>query len=241
MPVSARQPPAEWPKLSGPHICASVGQQALDLARKSLVNAAEIRGGQLSVADIAMVFDFLANAPDMFDLFRTNYEACGKIHRKQTFVGAKKDFFAVSVLRFLCFDILRQVFQPQINRAGQGWEMAFLHAFAIYICNAIDPKFVAKLTVAYRNLAKKHGSDITALTIAHDPAIRAIVQDVSGKFPLEHIDHVNFSNAINKALSDKFEDYGPSPIKVSEPFIERFFKAIRSGEQSNYFRKTMLG
>ena len=70
-----------------------------------MLGAANMRGGSLNVADINMVFDFLAESQDMFDIYRHNYEACGKIHRKQTFVGANKNFFAMSVLRFLCFDV----------------------------------------------------------------------------------------------------------------------------------------
>ncbi|GAA0782973.1 hypothetical protein E1180_07870 [Roseibium denhamense] len=237
----AKKPKTEWPKLSGPHICAGVGKQTLDLARKGLLSAADMRGGHLTRDDITLVFDFLAEAPELFDLFRSNYEACGKIHRKQAFVGANKDFFAVSVLRFLCFDVLRRVFDPQIQRSGPDWEIEFLHGFSAYISQVADPEFEDKLSAAYRRLAKQNGNEITAITIAHDAAIQALIRDIAKLFPADQTAYVNFSNAVNKALSEKFEDYGPSPIKISEPPTERFFKALRNTTRSNYFRKVMLG
>lgn len=229
-----------WPKLSGPHICAGAGKQALDLARKSLLSAAEMRGGNLSAADVEMVFDFLAASQDMFEIYRHNYEACGKIHRKQSFVGANKNFFAMSVLRFFCFDLLRQTFEPQIKRSDANWEIEFLHAFSAYICSNSDPEFENGLSAAYRALASKHGNSITAVTIASDETIRKIIRRATANFPTEHIDFVNFSNAINKALSDKYEDYGPSPIKVSEPVIEHFFEAIKDPDKGNFFRKMVF-
>ncbi|WP_269582702.1 hypothetical protein [Roseibium sp. Sym1] len=230
-----------YPKLSGPHICVGAGQQALDLARRSLESAADLKGGKLSKTDIAAVFNFIAESPGLFDIYRSNYEACGRIHKRQPFVGANKDFFAMSVLRFLCFDILRKVFEPQIKRSDASWEIEFLHAFSAYIARTADAGFTDSLSEAYRKLAKAHGNEITAVTIANDPAIQDIVRNAARLFPKEHIDYVNFSNAVNKALSDKFEDYGPSPIKVSEPVIERFFDALRDMSRANYFRKMVLG
>ncbi|QDG78119.1 hypothetical protein [Labrenzia sp. PHM005] len=229
-----------WPKLSGPHICASVGQQSLNLAQKALLGAAKMRGGKLDAAEITAVFEFLAVSQDMFDIFRTNYEACGKIHRKQSFVGANTGFFAMSVLRFLCFDVLRKTFESQINRTDAAWEIEFLQAFSNYICRTADEDFEDSLSAAYRRLAKENGSEITVMTIAHDPAIQEIVRKAVAKFPSEHLDFVNFSNTINKALSDKYETYGPSPIKVSEPVVERFFKALGEPSRSNYFRGQVL-
>ncbi|MEP3049359.1 MAG: hypothetical protein ABJL55_00850 [Roseibium sp.] len=229
-----------WPRLSGPHICAGAGKQALDLARKSLLSAADMRGGNLGAADINMVFDFLAASQDMFDVYRHNYEACGKIHRKQSFVGANKNFFAMSVLRFLCFDILRATFEPQIKRSDGNWEIEFLHAFSDYICRTANPEFENQLSAAYRSLAGTHGNAITAITIANDETIQEIIRQASAKFPTEHIDFVNFSNTINKALSDKYEVYGPSPIKVSEPVIEHFFEAMKDADKGNFFRKMVF-
>ena len=230
-----------YPKLSGPHICVGAGQQALDLARKSLESAAELRGGKLTKAEISAVFEFIAASPGLFDIYRSNYEACGRIHKKQPFVGANKGFFAVSVLRFLCFDIVRKVFEPQIKRCDNAWELEFLHAFSDYITRTADDKFVDSLSEAYRKMAKAHGNSITAVTIANDETIQDIVRRASRKFPKEHLDFVNFSNAVNKALSDKYENYGPSPIKVSEPVIEQFFEAMRDKTRANYFRKMVLG
>lgn len=229
-----------WPKLSGPHICASVGKQSLDLAQKALLGAAELRGGKLSASEITAVFEFLSVSRDMFDVFRTNYEACGKIHRKQSFVGANKGFFAMSVLRFLCFDVLRKTFETQINRTDAAWEIEFLQAFSAYICRTADQDFEDSLSAAYRRLAKENGSAITVMTIAHDAAIQDIVRKAAGKFPSEHLDFVNFSNTVNKALSDKYDSYGPSPIKVSEPLVERFFQALSQPSSSNYFRGQVL-
>ncbi len=229
-----------WPKLSGPHICASVGQKTMDLAQKALLGAADMRGGKLDAAEITAVFEFLTASQDMFDLFRSQYEACGKIHRKQSFVGANKGFFAMSVLRFLCFDVLRKSFQSQINRTDDAWEIEFLQAFSGYICQSVDEEFEDKLSAAYRRLAEEKGSEITVMTIAHDPDIKAIMRGTAHKFPSEHLDYVNFSNAINKALSDKYEAYGPSPIKVSEPLVERFFQALTEPSRANYFRGQVL-
>lgn len=230
-----------YPKLSGPHICVGAGQKALDLARRSLQSAADLKGGKLSKADIAAVFDFISESPGLFDIYRSNYEACGRIHKRQPFVGANKDFFAMSVLRFLCFDMLRKVFETQIKRSDASWEIEFLHAFAAYIARTADAKFIDSLSDSYRKLAKAHGNEITAVTIANDPAIQDIVRRAARHFPKEHIDYVNFSNAVNKALSDKYENYGPSPIKVSEPLVEQFFDALRDKTRANYFRKMVLG
>jgi hypothetical protein len=241
MPVPNKISAVTWPKLSGPHICVGAGQQALDLARRSLQSAADLRGGKLSKADIGAIFDFIAASPDLFDIFRSNYEACGKIHKRQPFVGANKDFFAMSVLRFLSFDVLRKVFDLQIKRSDPSWEIEFLHAFSLYLCRTAEPKFIDNLSEAYRKLAKTHGNAITAITIANDKAIQDIVRSTVAHFPKEHIDFVNFSNAVNKALSDKFENYGPSPIKVSEPLVERFFEALRDASKVNYFRQMVLG
>ncbi len=240
MRLSNKKPAVTWPKLSGPHICVGAGQKAMDLARKSLISAAELRDGKLSKADIEAVFDFLSASQDLFDIYRSNYEACGRIHKKQPFVGANKDFFAMSVLRFLCFDVVRKVFEPQIKRADPSWEIEFLQAFAAYICRTSDAQFIDELSEAYRKLAKSHGNEITAITIANDKSIREIVGRVSKQFPSEHIDFVNFSNAVNKALSDKYETYGPSPIKVSEPVIELFFNTLKDPEKSNFFRKLVM-
>ncbi len=230
-----------WPRLSGPHICMGAGQQALDFARKSLHSAAEMRGGKLSDTEISAVFDLVAASQEMFEIYRSNYEACGRIHKKQPFVGANKDFFAVSVLRFLSFDVLRKVFDAQMKRADGAWEMEFLHAFSGYICRTADAEFVDSLSKAYRKLAKTHGNTITAVTIAGDKTIQEVLRKVMAAFPKEHIDFVNFSNAVNKALSEKYESYGPSPIKVSEPVIERFFEALRSSANGNFFRQAVLG
>jgi hypothetical protein len=229
-----------WPKLSGPHICMGAGQQALELAKKSLRSAAEMRGGNLSTTDITMVFDFILASPDLFDIYRSNYEACGRIHKKQPFVGANKDFFAMSVLRFLSYDILRKVFDPQIQRADADWELEFLQAFSSYIDRTSGTDFVETLSEAYRILSKQHGNEITAITIASDKNIQHIVRRATAAFPSEHIDFVNFSNAVNKALSDKYENYGPSPLKVSEPYIDKFFAQIRE-PGGNYFRKLVFG
>lgn len=200
-----------------------------------------MRGGHLSASDVDMVFDFMSSSADLFEIFRFNYEACGKIHRRQSFVGANKNFFAVSILRFLCFDVLRKTFEPQIKRSTGGWEIEFLNAFNTYICRTTDPDFEDKLSSAYRKLAGQHGHTITAITIASDPAVQDVVRQTAAKFPSEHIDFVNFSNAINKALSDRFEDYGPSPIKVSEPVIEHFFEQLKAPDTSNFFRKLIFG
>lgn len=228
-----------WPRLSGPHICMGAGQQALELARKSLQSAAEMRGGKLSTTDITMVFDFILSSPDLFDIYRSNYEACGKIHKKQPFVGANKDFFAMSVLRFLCYDVLRKVFDPQIKRADADWEIEFLQAFSAYIDRTSGTKFVDTLSEAYRILSKKHGNDMTAITIAGDSTIQQIMKRATQAFPAEHIDFVNFSNSVNKALSDKYENYGPSPLKVSEPYIDKFFTQLKE-PGGNFFRKMVL-
>ena len=241
MPPTAKKTAVTWPRLSGPHICVGAGQQALDLARKGLLSAAELRGGSLSQADITAVFDFIAASQDLFDIYQSNYEACGQIHKKQPFVGANKDFFAMSVLRFLSFDLLRKVFKPQINRADADWEIEFLNAFSKYICKTINSGFVDDLSSAYRKLAKEHGNSITAVMIANDKRIREIVASAADGFPSEHIDFVNFSNAVNKALSDRYNSYGPTPIKVSEPVIEQFFKQLRTASGSNYFRQLVLG
>ncbi|WP_428526440.1 hypothetical protein [Roseibium sp.] len=241
MPARTAKSKMTWPKLSGPHICASVGQQSLELAQKALVGAANKRGGSLKASEIAAVFEFLSASQQMFDVFRTNYEACGKIHRKQSFVGANKGFFAMSVLRFLCFDVLRKVFEPQISRTDAAWEIEFLQAFSGYICQTTDADFEENLSAAYRRLAKDKGSDITAMTIAHDDGIQKIVRAAVRSFPSDHMDFVNFSNAVNKALTDKYEVYGPSPIKVSEPVIERFFGALSKPSEANYFRNQVLG
>ncbi|WP_428686894.1 hypothetical protein [Roseibium sp.] len=240
MSAAEKKNQVTWPKLSGPHICMGAGQQVLELARKSLQSAAEMRGGALSDTDIAAVFDLISASQDMFEIYRSNYEACGRIHKKQPFVGANKDFFAVSVLRFLSFDVLRKVFEPNMKRADGAWEMEFLNAFSGYICRTVDAGFVDALSEAYRQLAKAHGNSITAVTIANDKAIQDILRKAMAAFPKEHIDFVNFSNAVNKALSAKYESYGPSPIKVSEPVIERFFEALRSSENRNFFRQAVL-
>jgi|GEM_PF-2662684 len=240
MRLSDKKPEVKWPRLSGPHICLGAGQQALELARKSLHSAADLRGGKLSKDDISAIFDYLSVSPDLFEIFRANYEVCGRIHKRQPFVSATKDFFAMSVLRFLCFDVLRSVFQLQIKRSNATWEIEFLHAFAAYICRTSNPNFIEELSEAYRRLAKKHGNSITAITIASDTKIQEIVRRAVAKFPSEHIDFVNFSNAVNKVLSDKYEDYGPSPIKVSEPVIETFFETLKSSAKSNYFRQLVL-
>ncbi|MHA7773346.1 hypothetical protein [Roseibium sp. M-1] len=241
MPASNKNNAVTWPKLSGPHICVGAGQQALDLAKRGLLSAADLRGGKLTKADIGAIFDFISTSPDLFDIYRSNYEACGKIHKKQPFVGANKDFFAMSVLRFLSFDVLRKVFELQIKRSDSSWEIEFLHGFSLYLCRTADPKFIDDLSEAYRKLAKAHGNSITAITIANDAAIQTIVKRVAAHFPKEHIDFVNFSNAINKALSDKYENYGPSPIKVSEPLVERFFDTLKDPSKANYFRQMVLG
>lgn len=241
MPAPHKNSAVNWPKLSGPHICVGAGQQALELARRSLQSAADMRGGKLTKADIGAIFDFIAASPDLFDIYRSNYEACGKIHKKQPFVGANKDFFAMSVLRFLSFDVLRKVFELQIKRSDASWEIEFLHAFSLYLCRTADPKFIDDLSEAYRKLAKAHGNSITAITIANEKAIQDVVRRAAVHFPKEHIDFVNFSNAVNKSLSDKFEDYGPSPIKVSEPLVERFFGGLRDPSKANYFRQMVLG
>ncbi len=240
MRPSEKKPAVTWPKLSGPHICMGAGQQALELARKSLLSAADLREGKLSKADIAAVLDFISASSDLFDIYRSNYEACGRVHKKQPFVGANKDFFAMSVLRFLCFDVLRKVFDAQIKRSDAAWEIEFLHAFSAYICQTANPEFVDQLSEAYRKMAKQRGNSITAVTIASDPGIQEIVRRTTRRFPSEHIDFVNFSNAINKALSDKYNNYGPSPIKVSEPIVEQFFKALKDPEKANFFRKMVL-
>lgn len=240
MPLADKKSAATWPKLSGPHICIGAGQQALELARKGLLSAAELRGGSLSRADISAVFDFIAASQDLFDIYRSNYESCGQIHKKQPFVGANKGFFAMSVLRFLCFDVLRRVFEPQIKRAGADWEIEFLHAFSNYLCQTSNAGFVDDLSRVYQQLAREHGNSITAMTIANDPGIRDIVREASCGFPREQIDFVNFSNAVNKALSDKYGTYGPSPIKVSEPVVEQFFEELTSGPKKNYFRQLTL-
>lgn len=237
MPSAAKKTVVKWPKLSGPHICMGAGQRALELTRKGLLSAAELRGGSLSKADIAAVFDFIAASEDLFDIYRSNYETCGQIHKKQPFVGANKDFFAMSVLRFLCFDVLRKVCDPQIKRADADWEIEFLHAFSKFVCQAIDAEFVDDLSEAYRKLSKEQGHSITAVTIANDARIRDIVRNAARGFPSEHLDYVNFSNAVNKELSDKYNSYGPSPIKVSEPVIEQFFKELRTSSKGNYFRQ----
>ncbi|MCV0426558.1 MAG: hypothetical protein K5905_13905 [Roseibium sp.] len=241
MRPSDKHKAVSWPKLSGPHICVGAGQQALDLARKSLHSAADMRGGKLSKADISAIFDFIATSPDLFDIYRSNYEACGRIHKKQPFVGANKDFFAMSVLRFLCFDILRKAFEPQIKRTDANWEIEFLQAFSAYICATCYAGFIDDLSKAYRKLAKAEGNSITAITIANNKDIQDIVKRASKGFPREHIDYVNFSNAVNKKLSDKYETYGPSPLKVSEPVIELFFEQLHSTENRNYFRQMILG
>lgn len=240
MRLSGNKPELKWPRLSGPHICLGAGQQALELARKSLLSAAEMRGGKLGAEDISAILDYLSLSPGLFDIFRTNYEVCGQIHKRQPFVSATKDFFAMSVLRFLCFDVLRNVFQLQIKRSSGNWEIEFLHAFADHICRTSDENFVNELSEAYRQLAKSHGNAITAMTIAGDDKIQEIVRRAAAKFPSEHIDYVNFSNAVNKALSKKFEDYGPSPIKVSEPLIETFFQNLKASAKGNPFRQLVL-
>ncbi|WP_108872740.1 hypothetical protein [Roseibium album] len=241
MPPAAKKTAIQWPKLSGPHICMGAGQQALDLARKGLLSAAEMRGGSLSQAEIATVFEFIAASQNLFDIYRSNYEACGQIHKKQPFVGANKDFFAMSVLRFLCFDIVRKVFDRQIARTDDNWEIEFLHAFSLYICQTSNAGFVEDLSSAYRLLAKEHGNSITAVTIANDRTIREIVARAADDFPSDHTDFVNFSNAVNKALSDRYNNYGPSPIKVSEPLVEKFFSQLWSDSKRNYFRQIALG
>ncbi|MEM9632501.1 MAG: hypothetical protein AAGA50_14310 [Pseudomonadota bacterium] len=240
MRPSDKNKAVSWPKLSGPHICVGAGQKALELARKSLLSAADLRNGKLCKADISAVFDFLSESPDLFDIYRANYETCGRIHKKQPFVGANKDFFAMSILRFLCFDILRKVFDPQIKRTDASWEMEFLHAFGGYICRTSYASFTEDLSRAYRKLAKSKGNSITAITIANDKSIQEIVKQACTSFPSEHLDFVNFSNAVNKRLSDKYETYGPSPIKVSEPVVEQFFEALKSPENRNYFRQMIL-
>lgn len=226
-----------WPKLSGPHICMAAGQRAMELARKGLLNAAELKGGSLTQTDIAAVFDFLAASQDLFDIYRSNYEACGQIHRRQPFVGANKDFFAMCVLRFLCFDVLRKTCAPQIKRADSDWEIEFLQVLTKYVCDTVSASFIEDLSKAYRRLAREHGTAITAMTIANDAEIRTRVKSAADGFPTEHIDFVNFSNAVNKALSDKYKDYGPSPIKVSEPVIEQFFHELRASSKGNFFRQ----
>ena len=108
--------------------------------------------------------------------------------------------------------------------------MEFLHAFSAYICRTTDPEFENELSAAYRTLASQHGNSITAITIANDETIQNIIRRTAAKFPQDHLDFVNFSNAVNKALSDKYEDYGPSPIKVSEPVIEHFFEKLKASQ-----------
>lgn len=240
MRFSIKKPEVKWPRLSGPHVCLGAGQQALELARKSLMGAADMQGGKLGKDEIAAIFDLLAVSPELFEIFRANYEICGRIHKRQPFVSASKDFFAMSVLRFLCFDVLRSVFQMQIRRSKPTWEIEFLHALVEHICKTSNPEFVNELSEAYRRLAKTHGNTITAMTIASDEKIQDSVRRAVAGFPSEHMDYVNFSNAVNKLLSDKFEDYGPSPIKVSEPVIEEFFETLKESVKSNHFRKLVL-
>ncbi len=237
---SIRKPSVAGPKISGPHLCAHAGKHSLDLARASLLNASEIRGGELSTHDINLVFDFLSESQEMFDFFRSHYATCGQLHRHLTFVSPTKDFFAMSVLRFFCYDVLRSAFENQIRHCAGDWEVIFLSSLTGYIGDHIDPDFELKLSKAYMAIANEHGTDATPMTVANDPCVQEIMRDCLCRLLDSHAGMTEFCDRINKALAEKFNDYGPSPIKVSEPVLAKFFERLKNPQEANYFRKQVL-
>lgn len=228
------------PKLSGPHICFGVGQQTLEYVKKTLAAAAEHKGGGLTADEISFIVDMAECSEELFEIFRSNYQTCGKLHKKQPFVAASDTFFTTSVLRFLCFDVLRSVFQTQIRFSDPDWEVTFLGGLSSYINDFIDPGFSGDLVARYKDLTRKCGMQLDVLTIAQDDEVIRKVRNVVASLSVDERDIDQIVKTINGVLSEKYNDYGASPIKISKPVVWKFIEDLKSPENANFFRKNIL-
>ncbi len=226
--------------MSGPHICLGVGRQTIDYVKKSLVTAAKRKGSGLSAEEIAFVIDMAECSEELFEIFRSNYEICGKIHKKQPFVAANENFFVTSILRFLCFDIVRSTFQTQIRYSDQSWEVTFLAGIGLYINEAIDPDFSKDLVARYKDLAREFGMQLDVLMIARDEEVIRKVKNAVFSFPDEEKDVERLVKTVNGVLSEKYNIYGASPGKISNPVAKKFLEELKSPEKANFFRKAIL-
>ncbi len=237
---SAPKPANPGPKLSGPHICVQAGKYTLNLVDCALSNAADMRGGKLSKHDIKLVLEFIRTSQEMFDFFRDHYAACGRLHKNQTFVPSSKEFFAQSVARFYCYDAVRKVFATQIKHCPGNWELVFISAGIAFFSEHVDPEFKNRLSKAYHTIANESGFELDAVAIANHESVRAIMKDSIQKLPTSHADLTRLSEVVNKAMSNKFNDFGPSPIKVSEPILAKFFEQLKNPQEATFFRKQIL-
>lgn len=228
------------PKLSGPHICFGVGRQTLHYAKQILISAADHKGSGLTADEISFVLDMAESSEGIFEVFRSNYELCGKVHKKQPFIAANETFFATSVLRFLCFDIVRTVFQPQIRYSDSNWEVTFLGGLGQYINDSMDCEFIRDLAARYKDLAREHGMNLDVLMIARDDEVIRKVRGVVSNLPSDEKDVEQLVKIVNNVLSEKYNAYGATPIKISGPVANKFIEELKVKETSNVFRKSIF-
>jgi len=214
-------------RLSGPHICTGVGNQVTQVIRDSLLCAAEIKGGSLSSDEISSVIDSVTESENLFKIYQTNYNQCGKIHERRKFVVMDKNFFSVFVLRVLCAKTIHHIFEDQIKRSDKFWEVHFARAQTDFFDTEIDQTFKDQLYGRYKALTRLHMSELSPKQIVGDAGLIAIVRKTIYRMKKQPDFADPLSNFVNKVLSKTYHAFGPSPIKVSEPLIEKYVNALQ--------------
>jgi len=215
-------------RLSGPHICTGVGNQVTQVIRDSLLCAAEVKGGSLTADEMSSVIDSVTASENLFKIYQANYNQCGKIHERRKFVVMDKNFFSVFVMRVLCSKTIHHTFEDQIKRSDKFWEVHFARAQTDYFDSEIDQTFKDQLYSRYQALTRVHMSELSPKQIIQDADLIGIVRATIIRMKKQSGFADPLSNIINQVLSKTYHAFGPSPVKVSEPLIEKYITALQA-------------
>ncbi|GGB49909.1 hypothetical protein GCM10011316_22530 [Roseibium aquae] len=213
--------------MSGPHICTGVGNQVTAVIRDSLLWAADQKGGTLTASEISGIIDNVSSSESLFRIYQHNYNKCGEIHERRKFVIMDKNFFSVFVIRILCRRTAKRVFSDQIKRSDRFWEVHFARAQADFFDTEIDQEFKDHLYARYRDLTRIHTAQLSPKQIVGDTDLIKIVRNTVMHMQKRPDYSEAFSNCVNQVLSKTYHAFGPSPIKISEPLVEKYTKALR--------------
>lgn len=233
--------------LSGPNLCSQVGANVSKTLHVALMEKCRLQDGQLSPADIDLVFDLVLNSRELFPIYQRGYKNCVSIKNEAQFDHVNENKVMNFVVSAFCRDVIQDLisqYDDHDEYQSTGWSRAFVHGFADFLSSYIDKDVRLQLFSCYQKLTLKHGGSLTPVTILNS-------KDVVSSFAktilmLKEMLRTRPRIAaqmgwmVNEAIATELDLEHRAGGWVENTTIIEFISRLYAPSESNHFRHLVL-
>lgn len=234
-------------QISGPNLCSQVGINVSKTLHVALLEKCDQRDGRLTAADIDHVFDLVLNSRELFPVYQQGYNNCVSLKKETQFDHVNDDKVMNFVVSAFCRDVIQDLvnqYQDHEEYQGTGWSRAFVHGFADFLSNHINEDIRVQLFSCYQELALKHGSSLTPVTILNSEDIVDCFANTI--FIMKHMLRSKPRMAaqlgwiVNEAIATELEFDDRIGGWVEHETIMEFINRLFMSSECNHFRQSVL-